>query len=391
MIYQLTSDDYEKVRPLFKELEWNRVIIAVIEGTCPGDIYVDDVETPKTALMVSPEGYYLAGYEDNDEFNREFVTLVDTKIIPEKMKEGEENISLNYYPPTWEDKIEVILKDKFPVKVHGYYYKFDTLKIDWRKMVPPNFCMVHIDEVFLRRIDLKNIDEVVKWVNSNWNSPESFLKNGVGFCLLHNNTIVSWCLTDCITGNKCEIGITTDEDYRKRGFATATVAATVEYCLSQGFTDIGWHTGSTNVGSQKTAEKVGFEKVLKDTYHFFWFYPVDNFIEHGYFSWLKGNFRESAEWYERAIAVAESGGYDSFQLLRHSLQSVSYYAACSWALAGEKDASFRNLGKAAAGITDPRQFAERIKGSEHLKSLHRTEEWKTLIENLENKCEGDKK
>lgn len=383
MIYKLTPDKYEEVRPLFEELEWNLIVTAVFEETCPGDIYVDNCENPRTALIVSPEGYYLAGYAHDDEFNRELTQLFDEKIIPEKIKGGEENISLNYSPPIWEDKIGIILGDKAPVKVHGYYYRFEKLRVDWREMIPPGFSMVQIDEDLLRRTDLKNIGEVLHWVRKKWNSAEDFLERGFGFCLLCEDTIVSWCLADCVSGNRCEIGVETDEDYQRRGFATATVAAAVEYCLSQRFTEIGWHTGTTNVGSYKTAEKVGFERVLEDEYYFSWFYPVDNFIEHGYFSWLTSDFRESAEWFERALEVAESGEYDSFQIPRHSLQSIYFYAACSWARAGEKDASFTNLYKGTKAGKDPKQFAERLKRSESLKGLHGTEEWKNLLGVLE--------
>jgi RimJ/RimL family protein N-acetyltransferase len=383
MIYQLDPDTYESVRPLFKGLAWNLISTAVIEGTCPGDIYVDDVKTPETALIVSPQGYYLAGYEDNQEFNSELRNVLDNTIIPEKIKKGEENISLNYYPAAWEHTVEIILQGKYPVKVHGYYYTFSHLRVDWRREVPPGGCVVRVDEALLERTDVKNVDKVTDCTKETWNSSEDFLQHGVGFCLLYEDAVVCWCLTDCVSGTKCEIGIETEPDYQRRGFATITGAATVEYCLSHGFTDIGWHTGVTNVASIKTAEKVGFEKVLEDTYWFCWFYPVDNFIEHGYFSWLEGEYRESAQWYERAITIAESGEYDSFQMPRHTLQSLYYYAACSWALAGEKDSSFKNLDKAVRSEKNPQQAAERLKNNEYLKHLHGTEEWNRLIEVLE--------
>lgn len=75
MIYKLIPDKYEKVRPLFEELEWNLIVTAVFEETCPGDIYVDDSVNFKTALIVSPEEYYLAGYVHDDEFNRKLEQL----------------------------------------------------------------------------------------------------------------------------------------------------------------------------------------------------------------------------------------------------------------------------------------------------------------------------
>ncbi len=383
-MYALEKPHYEKVRPLCKGFDHTLIVTALIEGMSPGDIYVDDVNNPEIALIVSPEGYYLAGTHRNDEFNRQLRTLLDDVIIPQKIQEGEENISLNYYPESWEGIIPVLLHDKYPVKVHGYTYVFDQLTIDWRAKIPPGFSLVRVDENLLKS-DLKNVKEVVDWTRTNWNSTKEFLANGFGFCIVHGDTIVSWCIADCVSGTKCEIGIETDEDYRRRGFATAAVAATVEYCLQNGFTHIGWHAGETNMGSIKTAEKVGFKRVLKDTYYFFWFYPVDNFIEHGFFSWLDKQYEESAQWYERALAVAESGAdYSSFQLSKyHSLHSVYFYAACSWAQAGKKDLSFKNLKKAAKIVKDPQQFAEQLQRSESLKSLRGTDEWNSLLSTLE--------
>lgn len=384
MIYTLEKSHYDKVRPLCKGFDHTLIVTAVIEKMCPGTIYVDDVNNPEIALIVSPEGYYLVGNHKNDEFNKELRKLLDDVIIPQKIKEGEENISLNYYPERWEDIISVLFQDIYPVKVQGYTYVFDQVTIDWREKIPPGFSLVRIDENLLKT-DLKNSKKVVEWTQTTWNSPKEFLEYGFGFCVVHGDTIVSWCIADCVSGTRCEIGIETDEDYRRRGFATITVAATVEYCLQHTFTHIGWHTGVTNTGSIKTAESAGFKRVLMDTYYFFWFYPVDNFIEHGFFSWLGKQYKESAQWYERALAVAESGeNYNSFQLSKyHSVHSVYVYAACSWAQAGRKDLSFNNLKKAARIAKDPQHFAEQLQRSESLKSLRGTDEWDALLSSLQ--------
>jgi hypothetical protein len=133
MIYKLEPDSYERVRSLFEGLEHTLITIAVIEGNCPGTLYVDDPENPETALIVSSEGYYLAGNDKSYEFNDELKELFDTTIIPEKIKEGEQNISLNYYPGAWEEKVEEILESRYPVRVHGYTYEFEKLNVpDWK-------------------------------------------------------------------------------------------------------------------------------------------------------------------------------------------------------------------------------------------------------------------
>ena len=384
MIYKLEPSSYERVRPLFKGLEHTLITVAVIEKNCPGTIYVDDPENPEIALIVSSEGYYLAGNDKNNEFNKELKELFDTTIIPEKIKEGEENISLNYYPGTWEDKVEEILEGRYPVRVHGYTYKFEKLNIlDWKEKIPPGYAIVRIDENFLERTDLKNYDEVINYTKNTWYSFKDFLKKGVGFCIIDDNTIVSWCLTDCVSGYRCEVGVETDEDYRRQGFATVTVSAAVEYLFSQGFTHIDWHTGVANIGSIRTAEKVGFVRVLEDTYHFCWFYPVDNFIEQGYVCWQENNFKESAYWFEKTIAVIESGeDFDSFQLSKyHTVASLYFAAACAWARAGEKDESFRNVYKFVEASTKE-QAREQLEMSESLRVYRGTEEWKALLKRL---------
>lgn len=385
MICELKKSEYEKVRPLYEELNFYLITTAVIEGTSPGRIWVDNADHPEIAFLISPEGYFVAGTSSNTEFNVSLKTLLTSTIIPERSKKGEQYIALHYHPDTWESTIERMLEEKVPLKSCGYFFKLSELKVtDWKERIPPGFQMVQVDRNFLKRTDLKNHDTITDHIESHFNSPQDFLQHGIGFCLVHGDIIVSWSLADCVSGISCEIGIATDEEYRRQGFAAITAAATVEYCLSNNFTEIGWHTGTANIGSVKMAEKVGFVKRKDEKSYFSWFHKIDNFIEHGFCSWLNGQYKESAQWYERAIAVTESGEYQSFQIpLYHSAQAICFYAACSWAMAEEIELSFRNLYKAAKDVKNSRQFAERLKTSESLRYLQGTEEWEKLIETLE--------
>lgn len=61
MISELREEDYEMVRPLYRELDYSLTTMAVIDKTSPGRIFVDDALDPRTAFMCSVEGYYLAG------------------------------------------------------------------------------------------------------------------------------------------------------------------------------------------------------------------------------------------------------------------------------------------------------------------------------------------
>lgn len=57
-----------------------------------------------------------------------------------------------------------------------------------------------------------------------------------------------------------EIGITTLEKYRKKGYASEACSRCVQEILNQGKIPL-WSTGVQNTASQKLAEKVGFKKL----------------------------------------------------------------------------------------------------------------------------------
>ena len=121
-----------------------------------------------------------------------------------------------------------------------------------------------IDDALLKQKKLENIEEIERWIISEFESEENFLETGFGFCLVEDDkTIVSWCIADWVVEEKAEIGIETAREYRKRGFATLCTAATVEYCQEKDY-QVGWHCNQDNEGSWRTAEKVGF--VRKKSY-----------------------------------------------------------------------------------------------------------------------------
>lgn len=82
-----------------------------------------------------------------------------------------------------------------------------------------------------------------------------FLEREFGSCMLHGHRIISWSLADCTSGDACEIGIRTREDYRCRGLGTFTAAATVDLGLSR-YRSVGWHCDEQNIASIRVAEKV---------------------------------------------------------------------------------------------------------------------------------------
>jgi RimJ/RimL family protein N-acetyltransferase len=308
---RLEGDQFGLAQPLFTELAaFNLSVEAVLVGTAPGEIYVDQIDNPRVALAFTPEGEYLAGDADVE---AAYEGLQET-ISPRAY--------LIFHPDRWETKLGQIWVNQAARRHARQHLRFERARIpDWRHRIPAGFQLVQVDRAFLARTDLKNHDTVVDRLGG-WHSVDYFLQHGFGLCILEGDTVASCCFADCVVGNQCEMGIATDMAYRRRGLATVVVAATVEYCLANGLTQIGWHCLQSNVGSRAVAEKVGFA-VDQEYFAYSSVLPAESAAD-----MTLDEYEEWANHYERFIAADYAYGYD---------------AAAAWALAGDPARALAHL------------------------------------------------
>lgn len=349
MIHELSANEYERARPIMEGVDHALAVDAVIDGTCPGSVYVDDMDAPRTLFAETPEGHYLVGYEGNEAFNRSLKDLIVSKILAEGEREGWWYFLVHYSPNSWEERLDAMFMGRPVVKDYQEFYSFRKRRVDWREGIPSDFCMTRVDRGLMERKDLTNINRIRGWAEGNFGSIEGFMANGFGFCLMRGDEIVSWCMADCVSGDRCEMGIHTDERYRRRGFATLTLAAAVDHCLSNRLTHLGWHCWSSNVLSAATARRAGFEKVLDHHAFHVWFNEIDAFLVNGNIAFMREQFGEAAAWYEKAFrSVETSQGATGSNLLADRGELVRYYyqAASAWALVGDRAAAMRNVTRA---------------------------------------------
>jgi GNAT superfamily N-acetyltransferase len=259
MIYRLEPGDYQKARSLFQPLDYQLIIRAVLEGTSPGSVYVDDVDDPGSALLCSAEGCFLAGDETNSAFNRALRDLLARQFFAGDAGNGaDEEMVFTVQPDGWVTKFGVIFEGRQPWQLPRKYFVGSEVKIDWRAKTPTGYSIQRIDRELLGRAELDVASHIPSWMQANWGSIDAFMDRGFGFGTIHNRAVVSWSLADCVSGTECEIGIRTRQTYRRRGLATLTAAANVDHALSHGFARVGWHTNEENIASVRVAEKVGF-------------------------------------------------------------------------------------------------------------------------------------
>ena len=263
MIYQLDQNNFDKVRPLFAELEeYNFSISGVLNGNYPGRIYVDDVDKPQTAFLYSSFWYFLTGNVNNDKFNQAIKVLIESEDFANDYVRGDKGMMfMAYHPAEWNNQVPSLFGGHPPFEVPRRRHLFEQISFDWRERIPEGFTVRRIDKNLLENDQLANIEGVRHWVNTYWGAAvDVFHQRGVGVCLMRDNQIASWCIMVNVAGKCCELGVETAYDFRQQGLGTIAVAATVELCLDEGFTSIDWHCNIDHLGSLGVAEGAGFVK-----------------------------------------------------------------------------------------------------------------------------------
>lgn len=320
-------------------------IEAVIRGTVPGAIYVDDAGHPRSALVMTPECNLVAGDADDAPFN---------SGVKQRLDFHDDAIMCD--TPAWERRIRDIHSNVAVRQYTRRYYQLEALR--WRRysdVLPDGYTVdyVYADNQDYRRYE--NGDKVSHWFNfTDWGALSGTC---LGAYVRTASTIVSWCLADCVVDDRMEIGVKTDPQFRRQGLGAIAVAAAVSQCAASGIRQFGWHCVDFNVGSYTLAEKVGFVKI-KDYRAYTPYPPVENPTDFGDEQW-----EEWARHYEAMNAI---------QPVYH------WYAAQCWALAHNVSATIwhlQNLWRAGQKI-DRGTLMEQCAG------LHGDDRWDRFVANL---------
>jgi RimJ/RimL family protein N-acetyltransferase len=98
-----------------------------------------------------------------------------------------------------------------------------------------------------------------------WKNVRELLLEGIVACAVISDRIVSTALTTAYTDRYADVGVYTQEGFRRRGYATAT-ASLVTSGVQQGGRIPVWGAGEHNVASRRLAKKLGFVEVSRRRY-----------------------------------------------------------------------------------------------------------------------------
>lgn len=344
MIYQLEEQDFYKVENLIKNSNHELSIKAVIDGNLPGEVFVDNRENPSSALIFTTECNVVAGKADNMQFNngiKEKLDFFDTVICDDE---------------AWEDRISEIHSNIALRKYVRRYYELDTLKfIDYKAKLDSQYVLEYVNVDNLNSLNFENSDEITDWIQLK--NITKFKDYCLGAYIRIDNKIVSMSMVDCIADDRIEIGIKTETEYRNRGLGSIAAAAMVSASISKGIRKIGWHCVDTNIGSIKTAEKVGFQLVKKYS-AFTPFPPIENVSD-----------LSKEQWCEWATYYSE----------KNKIQPNYYWLAAEcWGKASNMEKAIENIKQ----MIERKQmwFVEYLPNADAFKAFKDEKEWQQLLE-----------
>lgn len=264
MIRELKKDDFYKCEKLI--IEHGQVEVrAVIAGNNPGRIFVDNEEVPTSGIvwLGNHDGFFFIGNEKNDPFNREITSFVDKVIVPEARKYG-----LNWFEAigntsNWNKVIETIFKDRqlgsWNQKV--FVLNKENFGTDREPQIDKEYKLMQVTEELYYSTTISNIPFLHRKVLEFWNSPEDFFAKGIGYCIIHNDEIVSLCFSSFVVDGIHAIDIETLIAYQGKNLAQHITYHFVKHCIEKDWVPY-WDCMEGNKPSVAVAESIGFTNEL---------------------------------------------------------------------------------------------------------------------------------
>ncbi|EJR16584.1 GNAT family N-acetyltransferase [Bacillus paranthracis] len=275
MICELSKNDFYKCNSLVNE-HGQLEVKAVIAGVNPGRIFVDNVSSPNSGLiwLGNNDGFFFIGDAENAEFNNVINDFIDKMIIPEAKKVGLDCFEAIGNHSNWNKTIDGIFQHR---NLKSWNQRVYTLKqTDYENHHEPEieqeYTVLKMSKALYENSNntFKNIDFLQSKILEFWSSSDRFFNEGIGYCIVYDDLIVSVCFSGFVFENIHCIDIETIEGYQGRKLAQKIAHSFVKDCLENDIIPY-WDCMELNKSSVAVVENVGFTNVFNYVRYYFLF------------------------------------------------------------------------------------------------------------------------
>ncbi|HWU17215.1 MAG TPA: GNAT family N-acetyltransferase [Devosia sp.] len=187
-------------------------VAAVLDGAAEGEVWVDDADAPRVAILEGPEGTYLIG-------------RCPSAGIAAAIGEQLDDWVYLYVDPTEQDGIAELLPNDAMLAHPRLTFTIAPTAAPV-PVLPTGYRLIADDD-------------------------------GLGQRIYAGDVEVSRCLPDLVVGKRAEMGVWTHADHRRRGLARLAAQACLAAAHDQDITAMGWHCHASNRGSIELARQLG--------------------------------------------------------------------------------------------------------------------------------------
>ena len=245
MVVIIPNSHFDSIRHLFESHQYLRNVIEAIPKLSTGELWVDKVDIPAVALYTIPGINFLAGTPHPHKIDN-----LLAKISPKQ----------SIFIPSPSTEWIRVLKDFFGNKLgsfNRYALSASSLRLNkirtHRKELPDGYSLLEVDTTILNQIK----ETIGFYIHLFFGDPEFFIVSGIGFCIKHDDTIISIASSLVPFTTSLEIQVDTIDSlkYRRKGYATRVAVEIIEYCLEN---DIEPHWDADSKVSRDFAVKLGY-------------------------------------------------------------------------------------------------------------------------------------
>ena len=235
----------------------------VLTGNNPGEVWVDNLESPKAAIVFfNGQG----GFQFMGEFSETFMRDNLESFVDVTAKEFLKG-KANWFDFAFDDEkcLELskdILGDRKIYESTQLVYRLKNKphgrQANWPSRTSPG---IAIDRGFISNIKngaVSNPEFLLDYIKVWWGSTENYLEKGYGSTTVKDGKIVSYAISSAAYGDVQAIGVETLKEYRKKGLASSLVSSLLQVFKEKGI-DPWWDCSEDNFASEKTALKNGLE------------------------------------------------------------------------------------------------------------------------------------
>jgi GNAT superfamily N-acetyltransferase len=249
-VVDIAATDRGRLVPLFSDCRYDRVHIdSVLEGHF-GSAFADSASQPSVARLDSGAFTVLGG----DPAATATKALLDHAPIQYVTPQNDD----------WRKLLERQFEGRFSrVPFTGFSWQaIDVARLaECFAVLPLPFELERIDKELAQRLPS---DTGNAYFMECFASVDDFLARGIGFCVLHQDRLVSAATSMARSSQAIDIEIETVRDFRNQGLGTAVAARLVYHCLQHG---IAPRWLAANAVSERLALRLGY--VRGETYEAF--------------------------------------------------------------------------------------------------------------------------